>query len=213
MISIMSVADTPEGRLAEIRGCADMIRKWMEWHRFRDFGIQVNMSCPNCGHDPAELAKEILPTLDELRGLGVPIIPKFGPDFTVEMALRVQRHPAVSAICIFNTLPWDQMPEAERLHYFGTTESPLVRHLGEKSKGGISGAPLLPRLKDWLGKARGARLALPVIAGGGILCPEDARSVIRLGAAGISLASIAFLKPFDVCGTAHAARQMYKGLS
>ncbi len=196
-ISLMSLAPTARERLAELSSCT--LRLTNEKGKFKTpFGIQVNFSCPNGGINPADLIKEVKPCLDVLAMLEVPIAAKFGPDLSIEAALEIEKHPALDAFCVFNTIPWDKLPDNEKVQYFGSTTSPLVKHLGEKFKGGVSGEPLLRRVIDWIAAARKAGLKKPVNGGGGILSPYDAKCVMMAGANSVSLGSIAFLAPTQV---------------
>mgnify|MGYP001568427696 CR=1 FL=1 len=210
LISFMSLASTPEERLEETRKFVSRMK--MEKPRFRaDFGIQANYSCPNGGLDPSGLIKEVLTHLDELGALGVPIVPKFGPDLLPEAAIEIARHPACDALCVFNTLQWNNLPEAERLKFFGTTVSPLEKRFGPKFKGGVSGRPLTPITLAWLKKVRAMGLRKPINAGGGILSLEDARQVMRAGADSISIGSMAFLAPTQVRRTIRQMNREIEG--
>ncbi len=196
-ISLMSLAKTAAERRRELSTCA--VHLGIEKPSFKaPFGIQVNFSCPNGGINPADLIKEVKPCLDIFAPLEVPIVAKFGPDLSIEAALEIEKHPALDGFSVFNTLPWNKLPDSEKIYYFGSTISPLIRHLGEKFPGGVSGAPLLERLQKWIATARNAGLKKPINAGGGILNSIDAFRLIGSGADSISLGSIAFLAPTQV---------------
>lgn len=195
-ISIMSVAGTADERQGEIERCANLIREHKKG--LGRFGIQLNVSCPNGGLDTKSLVTETMPYLDTLRGLDVPVVVKLGPETQIKAAAEIANHPACDALHVFNTLPWDKLPDEEKIKYFGTTTSPLVAKLGEKFKGGVSGKPLKGRLVNWLRDARNYGIRKPINAGGGILCSNDAGDMIDAGADGISLGSIAFLASTQV---------------
>ncbi len=205
-ISLMSLAPTAQIRREEIRTSVSMLREAKRTFR-ADFGIQVNFSCPNGGIDPKDLIKEVEPCLDIVGALDVPLVAKFGPDLSVEAALEIQRHEALDAISVFNTIPWNKLPDEEKLKYFGSTTSPLEKHLGPNFKGGVSGEPLLQRLQEWIFAARTAGFRKPINAGGGILSSQDARRVVESGADSISLGSIAFLAPTQVQKVIRAVTQ------
>ena len=196
-ISLMSLADTPAKRQTELYMCVSTLVRYKREFR-ANFGVQANFSCPNGGVKPEDLISEVKPCLDILAELDVPIVAKFGPDLLVEAALEIEKHEALDGFCVFNTIPWDKLPDNEKVKYFGSTTSPLVKHFGEKFKGGVSGIPLLSRLCEWIFAARKAGLQKPINAGGGILCGNDVRDVVRSGADSISLGSIAFLAPTKV---------------
>ncbi|MDP3996410.1 MAG: hypothetical protein Q8P86_01800, partial [bacterium] len=125
-------------------------------------------------------------------------------------------------ICVFNTMPFGKQAQwTERTspidweRLFGTDDpqkSPMARRFPGFA-GGLSGAPLLPLLIEWLERARKANFLKPICGGGGILCPEDAERVSHAGADAVFLGSIAFLAPRQVrrtirhgnvhCGTAN----------
>lgn len=194
-LSFMSVGKTRDERLEELREFVAMLVYWQSGFR-APFGLQLNFSCPNTGHELDELAEEAMTALDIASILDAPLVPKFNLLLDAVRARRISEHSACDALCVTNTLPWSSVPETDRLRLFGTTISPLASLGG----GGVSGACLLPRLLNWLVDARAAGLRKPLNAGGGILSTFDAnvvRSVLGPGNS-IALGSVAFLRPWRV---------------
>ena len=101
-------------------------------------------------------------------------------------------------LCISNTIPWGTMPD--RINWkklFGSATSPLEKFGG----GGLSGAPLLPLVFEWVTNARAAGLTCPLNAGGGILAPNDAEALFDAGADSVFIGSMAILRPWRVRAT------------
>ncbi len=218
-ISVMSLAPTPEGRRAELEGLLERLAAAKKHERFRaDFGVQINFSCPNGGIDPNALLDEVVPALevaDKTLPNTVPVMPKFGPEAYPESVWKIAQHPRCDAICVFNTLPygkhprWASMtPPVDWKELFGSAEvSPLEKRF-PGFKGGLSGAPLRQFLFEWLDKARHRYgITKPICAGGGILSPETALEVLKVGADAVFLGSIAMLAPTRVRQTIRAVHR------
>ncbi len=204
-LSFMSMGKSRDERLGELQDFVALLAA--EQTSFRaPFGLQLNFSCPNAGHELDELTEEAEAALDVAAKLAVPLVPKFNLLLSPYRARRVSEHKACDALCITNTLPWSALSAEDRVLLFGTTTSPLA-HLGG---GGISGAYLLPKLLCWLVDARVAGLKKPINAGGGILSHSDAYAVWTAMGPGqsISLGSVAFLRPWRVRGIIRAMKRL-----
>jgi len=206
-LSFMSVADSAEERYNEAAAFAIMLEIRRPWFA-APFGLQVNLSCPNAGHAPAEIAAEaesILGVFQQLRASGVPIVPKFNVLSSPDAVQRLQG--LCDAVCVSNTIPWGMLPERIRWsslfpgsQIFG---SPLA-HLGG---GGLSGRPLLPLVAEWVREAKRAGLVVPVSAGGGILHPMDVDFLVNAGADSVFLGSIAMLRGWRLSRTIQRAHE------
>lgn len=193
MLSIMSIAGTPEDRLAELREMIAMIGDAKDDFK-APFGLQVNMSCPNTGHAPSELIGESATVIECAAQLGIPIIPKYSiATAPITAIAELQGHPGCDAICVSNTLPfgWEQL---DWKRVWGTETSPIA-HLGG---GGLSGKPLLPLVCAWIRELRAAGFTKPINGGGGILRPRDVNAYHKAGASSVFLGSVAALRPFRV---------------
>ncbi len=195
-ISFMSIEDTPEKRLEELRCFLNVLNIYV--HELEDFrapvGLQINYSCPSVGLHLDALLREVSDALDTASRARIPLMPKFNLLIPVEAARDISRHPACDGICMSNTIPFNQLPKDMRRKLFGFAPSPLAKYGG----GGLSGGPLLPFLLAWLTKARRVGLEKPINGGGGILSLGDAKAVLYAGADSIFLGSIAFKRPWRV---------------
>lgn len=169
-------------------------------------GLQLNISCPNVGAVPMEPEAAIRNAhaqLDALARANIPLMLKVSVTTPVDVALRMADHPACDALCVSNTVPFGALPDQIRWNdLFGTADkkkSPLAQYGG----GGLSGAPLLPLVENWVWEARMMGYEKPINAGGGILCAADADRLIAVGADSVFLGSIAFLRPWEVSRTIH----------
>lgn len=179
MISIMSLVDTPKRRLEELRIMADMIGFCKESFS-APFGVQINLSCPNTGHNPADLIGESADALDVLGILGVPLMPKYSiVSAPISAIMKLNDHPSCDAICVSNTIPFGWEGIGERV--WGTKISPLARLGG----GGLSGKFLRPLVCEWIARLRDAGFTRPVNGGGGILSTGDVRCYIDAGVSSV----------------------------
>ncbi len=198
-ISIMSLGDTPEKRLGEFKAMVEMIG--LAKNEFSaPFGLQINLSCPNTGHDPSELIGESAEVIEIANSLGVPVMPKYSiASAPIEAIMELQNHNGCDAICVSNTLPygWEYVGEI----VWGEKESPLKKLGG----GGVSGRILLPYVCDWISRLRKAGFTKPINGGGGILHAEDVNSYRKSGASSVFLGSVAALRPWRVKGIINEA--------
>jgi dihydroorotate dehydrogenase (NAD+) catalytic subunit len=193
-VSFMSVDPDLQARIKEARAFFNIMLDWRE-QLGGNFGLQINLSCPNVGLDPSSLLEEAHTVLTLAARVDVPITVKINALVPVEAAVTISEHKVCDAIVCSNTIPWGKLPEKiDWRGLFGSETSPLA-HLGG---GGLSGAPLNPIVAEWVHKARMAGLKKPIIAGGGILRPEDADDMLDAGADAVELGSVAILRPWRV---------------
>ena len=210
-ISVMSLQPTSAGRQAELDGIFRRLAAAKKYEHFcADWGIQVNLSCPNGGLDPNDLISEAVPILEMAERVlpeSISLVLKFGPEVHPRSMLRVANHPRCDAVCFCNTLPFGKQPRwAEKTPpvdwkaLFGTDdpeESPMAKRFPGFA-GGLSGAPLKPFLLEWLRAVRQLGIHKPIIAGGGLLSANDAHLAFDAGSDAISPGSIAMLAPTQV---------------
>ncbi|MCY4074654.1 MAG: hypothetical protein OXH04_04405 [Acidobacteria bacterium] len=205
-LSHATVAETTEGRLDEVRRFVRILRQALP-----DFaapvGLQVNFSCPNVPHgEPApDPVAGFRAELDEYAALGVPLMVKLSVTRPLAEARGIAEHPACDALCVSNTIPWGEM--ADRIDWaalFGA-RSPLERFGG----GGLSGAPLLPLVAEWIAAARREGIAMPINAGGGILAPADVDLLRHAGASSVFVGTIAMLRGWRLARTIRHANRLF----
>ncbi|MDP1709634.1 MAG: hypothetical protein Q8L21_01980 [Candidatus Komeilibacteria bacterium] len=195
-ISFMSVAATPEARLAELGRFVETLSWYKEGFRVR-FGLQINISCPNVGLDPKILVPEARSALDIAAVLGIPLIVKISVEAKPQDVANIAKHPACDALCVGNTIKFGHLPEQiDWVGLFGTADpakSPLAKYGG----GGLSGPPLLPVLGEWLYRYRQIDQKTPISACGGIFSVRDALWLLEYrGANAIELGTVATLRPW-----------------
>lgn len=202
-LSFAAVGATAGEREQETRGFAALLRDCLG--RFQaPVGLQVNVSCPNTGHDPNQLLVDAATTLDFLAPIGIPLVPKVNVLAPIGAVLQIGEHPACDAISVSNTLPWGALPE--RIPWrklFGTDRSPLARYGG----GGLSGKLLLPLVIQWIRVARQRGFEKPIMGGGGILTPSGALRVLDAGASAIEIGAVSILRPWRVRSIIREARR------
>jgi len=202
VLSFMSVEGTRAKRSYELIRFLRLLEGYLP-----DFegpvALQLNLSCPNAGREQAKTVGEPVAWLVEASALGVPLIPKLSVLFPPEDAVGLQDH--CDALCVSNTVPYGALPDlVDWEGLFGRVEAPEggfelapspLAHLGG---GGLSGAPLLPLVVDWVRRARAAGFEKPIDAGGGVLGPRDVDALVEAGATSVFVGSAAFLRPWKV---------------
>lgn len=202
-ISFMSVEKELKQRLIELERFVLLFKDYLPdlWGRV---GLQINFSCPNVGLHTEQLTGEICESLAIASVLNIPLVPKMNLLLPQEAAAEITANLCCDALCISNTLPWGSLPD--RINWkdlFGTDESPL-KHLGG---GGLSGAPLLPLLIEWMDGANGS-IYKPIIAGGGVMSAKDVKLLSYTSPKAVSLGTIAMLRPWRVASAIQEARQV-----
>ena len=189
MLSFMAVGDDPVAQRFQAEGFASLIKgqKFMS-----KFAIQLNVSCPNTGHDTSETAKAARPLLDVLSQLDVPILVKINFLTSVEDAKAIEEHPACAGLVCFNTLPFANIPDHKKNRFF-PNGSPVPYPGG----GGLSGQPIFSMTYDWLRRADDAGFIKPIIAGGGVTSVRDVDMLAELRCVkGVSLGTAAITRPW-----------------
>ena len=189
MLSFMALGDDPLVQEPQAQAFVDLIKI----RPFASqFAIQLNVSCPNTGHDTSKTAKAARPLLDILGQLGVPILVKINLLTSVEDAKAIEEHPACAGLVCFNTLPFGSIPEEMRDYYF-----PHGSPVPYKGGGGLSGKPIFNMTLEWLQHAESAGFKKPIIAGGGVTSVRNVHQLAELKCVkGISLGSVAITRPW-----------------
>ena len=199
VLSFMAVGKTREERMAEYRGFRDLLLSHMGDFLF-PFVLQLNFGCPNAELSLSELRGEIEEALRIMSELGVSLIINFNPLVPPELLLEIEGLELEGArLCqgfwIANTIHFDHDGLGERI--FGSKISPLLkRGLPIQSAGGISGPACLKYTINTVRRARELGVTLPIIAGNGVQTPIGVWRLWKAGASGISIATIALLRPF-----------------
>lgn len=205
-LSHAAVAETAEARLDEVRRFVRILKAALP-----DFaapvGLQVNFSCPNVPH--GEPAPDPVPgfrtELDEYAALDVPLMVKLSVTQSVTEAHAIAEHPACDALCVSNTIPWGEMADRIDWQALYGARSPLARFGG----GGLSGAPLLPLVAEWIAEARREGIKVPINAGGGILRSADVEVLRRTGASSVFIGTIAMLRGWRLARTIRHANRLF----
>ncbi len=201
-ISFMAVRPERSDRLKETAAFVSMFKEFLPGFKTK-VGLQINISCPNTDHDPAELAHEAVEYLEIASQLGVPLDLKINALTPIEAVLLIERKKLMDSLTVSNTIPWGKQVDFVdddprfRINWqriFGSEISPLH----ELGGGGLSGEPLLPIVAEWVHEARAMGISIPIVAGGGVLKPEDARHLFCSGASAIAIGSVAILRPWRV---------------
>jgi dihydroorotate dehydrogenase len=173
--------------------------------RSEHIGLQLNLSCPNVKADLSGIVRKAEKLLPHLAVLGMPVIVKLNLLVPPAAAAELAKHPDCAGICVANTIPYGELPfDIQWDELFGET-SPLPEGYGG---GGLSGAPLLPLVEDWVRKFRQLDGTTHVNAGGGIMQADDVRRLFVAGASSVFFATALMLRPWRVPGIVRTAYEM-----
>lgn len=209
-ISIMSVAATPEERLAEVESSVQILKRRQASFRSK-FGLQINISCPNVGLDTKKLVTEAKSALEAGSALGVPQAVKFSVEAEPEDVAEVAKHPECDALCIGNTVRFGKLAHLINwVRIFGTADpkqSPLAKYGG----GGFSGPPLWLILNCWLYRYRKIDPVTSISACGGIFSARDATQLVeRWNVNAIEVGTVATHRPWRVQPIIKAVNSYFK---
>lgn len=197
LISFMSVASTPDGRRMELFHFVQKLKEALTGFQ-TPIGLQINFSCPNAGIDPANLLGEVEEGLRIASDLEIPLMPKFSiTHIPVDAAIEISKDKNCDAVCVSNTIPWNDLPDSVKRKSFGSLTSPL-RERGIKQDGGYSGPYMFPLVRDWVKEAVVSGIQKPINAGGGIFSTRDVFDLCLAGASSVFIGSVAMLRPWRV---------------
>lgn len=174
-ISLMSMAATPELRLAEHRSMSNILRECKKEFR-APIGLELNLSCPNTDEDPAVLIKDSSDVLEVYAPLDIPLLPKYSvASAPIEAIMRLEHDENCAGICVSNTIPYNWQGFGEKV--FGEKESPLAKYSG----GGVSGPRLRRLVIPYIKKLRSKGFTKHIRGGGGIFSGGHVREYCRAG--------------------------------
>lgn len=195
-ISFAALSDSVELRLNEYKAFVAFLKPHLQ-HFFAPVGLEINLVCPNKEHVSMPTVAEVWETLNILSALKIPLVLKINIVTSFQAVLRIQDHKECNAICVSNTISWDELPRfIDRNTWFGTTTSPLKKYGG----GGLSGVPLYSLVTEWIHEARRSGFEKPIVGCGGILCWQDACGMLDAGADAIQIGSVSILRPWRIKG-------------
>jgi dihydroorotate dehydrogenase len=204
LISFMSVDSSLVHRMMELHSFVEMLKPHIPEFK-SPFALEMNFSCPNVGLSTSELAEEAGGALDIAKVLGIPLVPNFGPDISVEIIREVMNHPACDAVSVSNTLKWGNLSHKINWNQiWGQSASPLS-HIGG---GGMSGNPIFPLVLEIAQRAKMAKLKKPLIVGGGVMSVEAAEILTRLGVSAVKLGVVGMLRPWRVRKIVRRVREL-----
>jgi dihydroorotate dehydrogenase len=203
MTSFMTVAGSPEEQLAEVVEFSNLLSQHNRAF-VGEFGIQLNLSCPNTDADTGKLIKEAARFLDAMSIIKRPVIVKVSIDMDPKAVAEIAAHNVCNALCVSNTVKFGKLPDKINWDKLYGKTSPLA-HLGG---GGLSGAPLLPLVAEYVLRLRALGVTKHINAGGGILCPRDVLTLVNAGANSVSLGCMAMLRPWRVQSTIRYAHSI-----
>ncbi len=204
LISFMPTGAISRTRLEETKIFIDLLATHLPEFQ-APIGLQLNLSCPNTGHNTTELVTEALLLLEIAARLGRPLDLKINALVKVELVKEIADSKLCDVITCSNTIPWGELTEEiDWVRLFGSTQSPLVDFGG----GGLSGRPLLPIVTDRIRRFRDAGIAIKLKAGGGILEKGDVLKMKQAGADAVEIGSVAILRPWRVGPIIRLANQI-----
>jgi len=155
--------------------------------------LQINVSCPNTGHELTALVANVISQLEIASELNIPLDLKINSLTAPKILLEVQSSGLADVITCSNIIPWNSMPwEFTWKEYFGREKSPLEKYGG----GGVSGNAIRPIVLDAIKAYRDAGVTQLIKGCGGIMHPLHVWEFIDAGVDAIELGTIAILRPW-----------------
>lgn len=208
-ISFMAIQPSTDQRIQELTDFIKLLQKY----RFNaNFGLQINLSCPNQGGvHPATALTEASLLLEQTRVLNAPVMLKISATTDPALAVEISKHPRCSAISVSNTIPFGAMPHLiPWTKFFGgnkPSDSPLFSKVG--MGGGLSGPPLFPLTLEWVKQAKKLGISGHLNAGGGIFSRTCVKQLKDAGADSISIGTVALHRPWRVKGIISEAHRQF----
>ncbi len=201
-LSFMPVGETREDRLEELR--LFLLELARQVHAFEaPFGLQLNLSCPNTGHETSHLSQEAYAWLDEIGNHtalnNMPVLLKVSAFLRPTEAAEIGKHSRLDGFVCSNTIAWKDLDTfgINTRDVFGTDSSPLQALGG----GGFSGSQMVPIVCKWIRELRAMGFTKVVIGENGIRRPRHAIQMLEAGANGIGIGSMAIIRPWMLLPT------------
>ncbi len=211
MISFMAVGKTREERKLEFSAFAAMLLAVLEKINalrntvqgfgldYAPFAIQINISCPNTGHDPGDLVEDGEEALKWFAPIPVPKIVKVNILAPVKAVKLLADHPECDAICFSNAIPFGAPLGTFDWNKRFRNGSPLKGFGG----GGYSTRKMLPLVCEYSRRLRVAGVEKSFNLGGGIRCADDVDYAVSYGDLrpkkdSIFFASAAIASPWNI---------------
>jgi dihydroorotate dehydrogenase len=214
MISFMSIKPTLKERLEELaQFCALLVGQLRATSQAERLALQINISCPNTGHDTAGLAYEAARMLDIAARAPVPKVLKINILPPVQTVAGIAKHEECDALCFSNALPFGSLPDKIDWKRMFPGGSPLLKRNRNFGAGGYSGPELLPLVCEYGRKLREAGVEKPFNLGGGIRSPRDVDYAVRHGGLrpgkdSVFFASAAMVRPWNIRGIIRRAHAL-----
>jgi len=185
LISVMPVGKTFKERLREIEQVVELL----EPISFKAVtGLQLNVSCPNVGLDTESFFDEqLVEYLNKLADLGWFIDLKINVLFPYEQIVNLEKW--CDIITCSNTIPFGAFPDKINWNKY--------KGLEQFGGGGLSGAPILPFVLDWIKSARTVS-DIEIKGCGGIMSKNDVVKMQAAGVDAIELGIVKLLRPWRV---------------
>lgn len=209
-ISIMSVAGNPEERKQEMEDMVNLLLK--EKPNFKSpFGLQINLSCPNTGHDTCGLSSEANDMINIAAKLDIPIMAKFSiATVSIDALIELEQNEYLDAICVSNTIPYGWSPNIlfQNLELNWSEifpNSPLEKMGG----GGLSGSVIKPFVLHFIRELKKAGFKKHINGGGGIMEASDVDLYKKAGANSIFFGSVIMVRPYKVKAIIDRANEIF----
>jgi len=218
-ISIMCIGQTKAERLHEME---EMIKLLLFYKSLFSipFGLQVNVSCPNTGHDTSNFFNEFNELIEIADKLGVPIMLKFNITTPIDLLMELNNNPQLDAICLSNTVPYYWTPD---LMFYGPTlfkkwekpfgdKSPLHKVTNDPKNtggGGISGELIRPYVLKYIKTLRDAGFTKHIHGGGGIMKSSHIDDFKKAGADSAFICSVVMVRPYKTKSIISGANKVF----
>lgn len=197
-ISFMPMAEDPSGRVAETIDFCKLLARHLPFNA--PFAIQLNVVCPNTGHDVSALQQEMahLVTVIKVHLPKVPIV--LNVNALVPAPALVEAARVADGLWIGNTVPYGATDRIDWSSYGAV--SPVRKRLdpkGDRPKdkidGGLSSPKCLPLTVELVATLRDSGVSIPIVGGNGVRTFEHVADLVSAGCDATFIGSLAVVRP------------------
>lgn len=204
ILSYMPVGFTKEIRLKETREYAAILKDHLPDFK-APVALEVNVTCPNTGHDSSELVREIIDHLEILSVPGIPLAPKFDSLTSAENIKKVANSSLCSWAVIPNSLKAGSFPDKIDWKRYEKLIEPLIKKYGAC---GFSSRVNFELAKAITFESRNLGVDIPICCGG-VGSRQDVRDVKLMGGSGIQFGRISITRPWRIKGIIKEAHRVF----
>jgi len=169
-------------------------------------GLQINVSCPNTGHNIQEITKEAKDILKIASVLNLPLDLKINVFMNTSTVREIEDTGLCDILTLSNTIPFGTQNTGIDWSKFGKDGLSPLQNIGG---GGLSGRAILPCVLRRIEQLRGDGITLPIKGSGGIMSADDVDKMKHAGVNGIEIGTVLMLRPWQAPKIIQRAKELF----